>query len=66
MKISLLSLAALVGVAAGFSAAPLATNVRSSSVISTELQLSSTQVDADPFAKGPRWVESEESCAYMN
>lgn len=54
MKISLLSLAALVGVAAGFSAAPLATNVRSSSVISTELQLSSTQVDADPFAKGPR------------
>jgi len=57
MKVSLLSLAALLGVAAGFSAAPLAaTNIRAVTATSssTSVQLTTTQVDAAPFAKPPR------------
>ena len=54
MKVSLVSLAALLGVAAGFSAVP-AVNTRSVATTSlTSVQLSSTQVDAAPFAKPPR------------
>ena len=56
MKVSLVSLAALLGVAAGFSAAPSSIgNTRSVATTSlTSVQLSSTQVDAAPFAKPPR------------
>ena len=56
MKVSLVSLAALLGVATGFSAAPSnVVNTRSVATTSlTSVQLSSTQVDAAPFAKPPR------------
>jgi len=56
MKVSLVSLAALLGVAAGFSAAPSSIgNTRSVATAGlTSVQLSSTQVDAAPFAKPPR------------
>mmetsp|Transcript_23169 Transcript_23169/g.34609 ORF Transcript_23169/g.34609 Transcript_23169/m.34609 type:complete len:309 (-) Transcript_23169:304-1230(-) len=67
MKVSLVSLAALLGVAAGFSAAPSSTvNTRSVATTSlTSVQLSSTQVDAAPFAKPPRVVREQLPTVYV-
>ncbi len=57
MKVSLLSLAALLGVTAGFSSVPTTSSVvntaaRRASL--TSVQMSSPAVDAAPFAKPPR------------
>lgn len=53
MKVSILSLSALLGVAAGFSSVPQ-NSQRASSLTSSGVHMSSTAVDAAPFAKPPR------------
>lgn len=53
MKVSILSLSALLGVAAGFSSVPR-NSQRASSLTSSGVHMSSTAVDAAPFAKPPR------------
>ena len=50
MKVSLLSLAALLGVTAAFSPSSSVVNTRPT----TAVQMSSPAVDAAPFAKPPR------------
>ncbi|KAL7493594.1 hypothetical protein ACHAWT_002539 [Skeletonema menzelii] len=63
MKVSLLSLAALLGVTAGFSSTPSSViNTRASL---TTVQMSSPAVDAAPFAKPPRVVRAQLPVVYV-
>jgi len=62
MKVSLLSLAALLGVTAGFSSSVVNTARRSSL---TSVQMSSPAVDAAPFAKPPRAVREQLPIVYV-